>query len=148
MMLRFPCRATLGVVVPFCCSLPLLWREGAVHYPSSQTSMPPQYGVAVTSLTDGQIVNISEGGIWPTNGFNQTYTIDLSEYGQGNYTIILLDGGGDGGVSFEVNTTSLPFICGGNCSGELTAGASCGVQLYPHRTRRHSGLHGRKRVQL
>ena len=56
-----------------------------------------QYGVAVTSLTQGQIVNISEGGIWATNGFNQTYEIDLSAYGEDTYTIILLDAGADGG---------------------------------------------------
>ena len=54
-----------------------------------------QYGVAVTSLTQGQIVNISEGGIWSTNGFNQTYTIDLTDFGQDTYTIILLDDAGD-----------------------------------------------------
>ncbi|MGB0511480.1 MAG: hypothetical protein ACPGGB_11215, partial [Flavobacteriales bacterium] len=34
----------------------------------------------------------------------------------------LLDAGADGGISFEVNTTNLPFICGGTCSGELAAG--------------------------
>ena len=65
---------------------------------------------------------MSEGGLWSTNGFNQTYTIDLSEYGEGTYTIILLDGGADGGISFEVNTTNLPFVCGGTCSGELSVG--------------------------
>ena len=47
-----------------------------------------QYGVAVTSLTQGQIVNISEGGIWSTNGFNQTYTIDLSDYGEDTLSLI------------------------------------------------------------
>jgi len=121
MMLRFPCRATLGVVV-LSAALFLSFGARAQSITLFSDFYATQYGVAVTSLTDGQIVNISEGGIWPTNGFNQTYTIDLTEYGQGNYTIILLDGGGDGGVSFEVNTTSLPFICGGNCVGELTAG--------------------------
>ena len=81
-----------------------------------------QYGVAVTSLTQGQIVNISEGGIWSTNGFNQTYTIDLTDFGQDTYTIILLDDAGDGGLSFEVNVENLPFECGGTCAGELSSG--------------------------
>ena len=81
-----------------------------------------QYGVAVTSLTQGQIVNLSEGQIWATNGFNQTFTIDLSEYGADTYTVILLDDGGDGGLSYEVNVENLPFVCGGSCEGELTAG--------------------------
>ena len=81
-----------------------------------------QYGVAVTSLTQGQIVNLSEGQIWATNGFNQTYTIDLSEFGADTYTVILLDDGADGGLSFEVNVDNLPFVCGGSCSGELSVG--------------------------
>ena len=121
MMLRFPCRAKMAVVL-LTAAVFVSFGVRAQSVTLFSDFYATQYGVAVTSLTDGQIVNISEGGIWPTNGFNQTYTIDLSEYGQGNYTIILLDGGGDGGISYEVNTTSLPFICGGNCAGELSAG--------------------------
>ena len=121
MKLRFPCRPLRSwgiLLVAFAFALQAQ-SQSITLYPDFYAT---QYGVAVTSLTQGQIVNISEGGLWSTNGFNQSYTIDLSDYGEDTYTIILLDAGADGGISFEVNTTNLPFICGGTCSGELAAG--------------------------
>ena len=121
MKLRFPCRPLRSWGLLFVAAAAALQAQSQsiTLYPDFYAT---QYGVAVTSLTQGQIVNISEGGLWSTNGFNQSYIIDLSDYGEDTYTIILLDAGADGGISFDVNTTNLPFVCGGTCSGELSAG--------------------------
>ncbi len=121
MTLRNTCRAALaiGFLTTALFAFTKANAQSITLYPDFYAT---QYGVAVTSLTQGQIVNLDEGDIWSTNGFNQSYTIDLSEYGEDTYTIILLDAGADGGLSFEVNTTNLPFICGGTCEGELTNG--------------------------
>jgi len=88
-----------------------------------------QYGAAITGVQNGQVYNVNEGDMWATNGFEQTLTIDLSAYGQDNYTVILLDDGEDGGLSYEVDVTNLPFACGGQCSAEMLSGPAASFQF-------------------
>ena len=117
MTLRNTCRAALaiGFLTTALFALTKANAQSITLYPDFYAT---QYGVAVTSLTQGRIVNLDEGDIWSTNGFNQSsLTFPSTEK-----TYLLLDAGADGGLSFEVNTTNLPFICGGTCEGELTNG--------------------------
>ena len=77
MKLRFPCcplRSAGILLVAFAFALQAK-SQSITLYPDFYAT---QYGVVVTSLTQGQIVNFGEGEIWETNGFNQSYTIDLS----------------------------------------------------------------------
>ena len=88
-----------------------------------------QYGAAITGVQNGQVYNVNEGDMWATNGFDQTLTLDLSSYGQDTYTVIMLDDGADGGLSYVVDVTNLPFACGGQCEAEMVSGAAASFEF-------------------